>query len=100
MRIVTLVPAATEIICEIGLGDELVGVSADSDWPPSVRSLPVVTRRRPGRGVRRSAGEAGHLAAITHGIAAAHDVDVDALLGLSPDLVVTQEQCRVCRVTI
>jgi iron complex transport system substrate-binding protein len=99
VRIVTLVPAATEIASEIGLGDELVGVSADSDWPPAVRSLPDVTHPR-GSGGGRGIREADRLVAITHGIAAGQEVDLEALLALAPDLVVTQERCRVCRVEV
>ncbi|HTW94265.1 MAG TPA: BtuF-related (seleno)protein, partial [Tepidisphaeraceae bacterium] len=44
MRIVSLLPAATEIVCALGLRDQLVGVSHECDFPPSVRDLPRVTR--------------------------------------------------------
>ena len=44
MRIVSLLPSATEIICQLGLADELVGVTHECDYPPVVRSLPKVTR--------------------------------------------------------
>ena len=53
MRIVSLLPSATEIVCAIGLQDELVGVTHECDWPPSVVGKPVVTRsvQRPARRV-------------------------------------------------
>ena len=44
MRIVSLLPSATEIVCELGLGDQLVGVTHECDHPPFVRGLPKVTR--------------------------------------------------------
>ena len=44
MRIVSLLPSATEIVCALGLGDELVGVTHECDWPPEVVGKPVLTR--------------------------------------------------------
>ncbi len=44
MRIVTLLPSATEIVCELGLADHLVGVTHECDYPASVRGLPIVTK--------------------------------------------------------
>ena len=46
IRICSLLPSATEIVAELGLADCLVGVSAECDWPPQVRALPVVTSSR------------------------------------------------------
>ena len=50
MRIVSLLPSATEIVCAIGLEDELVGITHECDWPPSVVGKPVVTRDVPDDG--------------------------------------------------
>jgi iron complex transport system substrate-binding protein len=44
MRIVSTLPSATEIVCALGLSDQLVGVSHECDYPPSVRSKPIVVR--------------------------------------------------------
>lgn len=44
MRIITLLPSATEIVCKLGLGDQLVGVTHECDYPPFVRGLPKVTQ--------------------------------------------------------
>jgi iron complex transport system substrate-binding protein len=46
MRICSLLPSATEIVCDLGLADALVAVSEECDWPPEVRGLPVVTASR------------------------------------------------------
>jgi len=44
MRIISLLPSATEIVCELGLGDHMVGVTHECDYPPFVQKLPKVTR--------------------------------------------------------
>src|SRR4029079_6650481 len=89
-------PALTEITCEIGLSGELVGVSADSDWPPEVRGLPLVTRpARPGaeRSVR---GDHRRLIAAAHGCQADQIVDRATLETIAADLVLGQERCPAC----
>jgi iron complex transport system substrate-binding protein len=98
MRIVSLLPSATEIVCALGLGDELVGVTHECDWPPEVVGTPVVTadtqdlHGRPG-------GEIHDLVtAAIHGGTSLYALDADALEAAQPDLVLTQELCRVCAV--
>lgn len=98
MRIVSLVPAATEILAEIGLQDELVGVGADSDWPPELHLLPHVTR-----GVRHQPGTSTlreRLMAVTHGLGAGLGADPAAIAALAPDLIITQSRCRACGVSV
>ena len=100
MRIVSLLPAATEIVYQLGLGDALVGVSADADWPPEVRMLPVLNTvaidpsRLSSREIDTLAGEGGG-----HGGASLYHVDPDLLRSLRPDLILTQEVCEVCAVS-
>lgn len=99
MRIVSLSPAATEIVHAIGQGRKLVGISHDSDWPPEIRAKPVVTRPtvrlagRRSRTVHRLTVEAA--AAGTPLVA----IDEAALAAARPDLVLTGDRCPRCGVT-
>jgi iron complex transport system substrate-binding protein len=96
MRIVSLVPAVTEIVCEIGLSGELVAISADSDWPPEIRGLPLVTRPAAPGAERSVRGDHRRLIAAAHGCVADQIVDGPALEGIAADLVLGQERCPGC----
>ena len=98
MRIVSLLPSATEIVCAIGLEDELVAVSHGCDWPPSVVGKPVVTTERPVREGARSGTLQDRVTDALHGGSSAYELDAGALAAVEPDLVLTQERCRVCAV--
>src|SRR6516162_3953562 len=99
MRIVSLLPSATEIVCLLGLADQLVGVSADSDWPADVVGrLPVVNTVAIDTD-RLSSAEIDQLASDGHSGASLYHVDPQLLRKLHPDLVVTQETCEVCAVS-
>ena len=102
MRIVSLLPSVTEIVCEIGLTEELVGISADSDWPPEIRDLPLVTLPLPGSASVPSAtpDPVARLLVLTHGTAPAVVVDSTALAALQPDIILTQERCRACGIAL
>jgi iron complex transport system substrate-binding protein len=99
-RTVSLLAAATEIVAAVGAGDELVGVSHECDHPRAVvAGRPVLTSARVGplpssaevdRSVRRLVGDA----------LAVYDVDVELLAALAPDVIVTQDLCRVCAVSV
>jgi iron complex transport system substrate-binding protein len=97
MKICSLLPSATEILFALGLGDEIVGVSHECDFPPEAKSKPVLIKSR-----------------ITHTSAAAIDrqvreflargeslysVDFEMLRAIEPDLIVTQDLCHVCAAT-
>ena len=98
VRIASLVPAGTEIVCALGAGDRLVAVTHDCDHPDFVRGLPRLTRTTipvgasSGEidGLVRSAGERGE---------STFHLDGDALRAARPDVIVGQTICRVCAVT-
>jgi iron complex transport system substrate-binding protein len=99
VRICSLLPSATEIVGRLGLADRLVGVSAECNWPPAVRRLPVVTSSR----VDSASLTSGQIdAAVREAVAdgaALYAIDADVLDELRPDVIVTQDLCRVCAVS-
>lgn len=97
MNIVSLLPSATEIVCALGLSDNLVGVTHECDYPPSVRGLPVVTRDR--LSSCASMGEIDRaVREETERGRSLYTLDLDVLEALRPDLIVTQALCNVCAV--
>jgi iron complex transport system substrate-binding protein len=98
MRIASLIPSATEMVHALGLGDSLVAISHDCDFPPSVRRHPVVTRSYVPTAV--SSGEIDRAVRELRGASRAlYTLDVDALEQLEPDLILTQALCTVCAVS-
>jgi iron complex transport system substrate-binding protein len=99
MRIVSLLPSATESLFALGLGSSLVAVTHECDYPPEATSLPIVTRSTLGLHDRDSAG----IEVAVSGAAAAgrslYLVDTQAIQDLEPDLVIAQDVCRVCAVS-
>lgn len=97
MRIVSLLPAATEIVCAIGLESELVAITSGCDWPPSIVGTPVVTRDR-GEATGSSGSTEASVSDAMHGGAAVLGLDHEALAAAHPDLILAQERCRACGV--
>jgi iron complex transport system substrate-binding protein len=98
MRIVSLLPSATEMIAELGLLDSLVGISEDSNWPPEVLSKPLVARTKIDVSGLTSAeidALVNESASESHSLYA---VDAELMGKLRPDLVITQDLCEVCAV--
>jgi len=99
MRIVSLLPSATEIVASLGMADLLVGRSAECDWPAEVRELPVVTAARVDTATMAGAEiDAAVRAALLEG-GSLYAIDERVLAELEPDLIVTQDLCRVCAVS-
>jgi iron complex transport system substrate-binding protein len=99
MRIVSLLPSATDMIAELGLLDSLVGISEDSNWPPEVLSKPLVARTKIDVSGLTSAeidALVSESASESHSLYA---VDAGLMDELKPDLVITQDLCEVCAVS-
>jgi iron complex transport system substrate-binding protein len=99
MRIVSLLPSATDMIYDLGLFDSLVGVSQDCNWPPQVRTKPLVARNRIDLS-RLSAAQIDKIVSSSkresHSLYAVH---AELMAELGPDLVITQDLCDVCAVS-
>ncbi len=98
MRICSLLPSATEIVYALGLGDQLVAVTHECDYPPAARSLPQVTRTNIPAGLGSGGIDAAVRAALeTTG--SLYELDFERLEQLAPDLILTQRLCDVCAVS-
>lgn len=98
MRIVSLVPHATELLFALGLGDQVVAVTHECDYPPAAQELPKITRDKLPAGLSAAEIDAAVRERTEKG-EAIYDLDEDALADLEPDLIVTQELCPVCAVS-
>jgi iron complex transport system substrate-binding protein len=98
MRIVSLVPSATEMLFALGVGDEVTGVTHECDFPAAALELPRITRDRIGPGLE--SGEIDRaVRELTEAGESIYELDEDLLRRLQPDLIVTQELCSVCAVS-
>ena len=98
MRIVSLVPHATELLFALGLGDDVVAVTHECDHPARALELPRVTKDRLPPGLSASEIDAAVRASVA-GEGTIYELDTELLRELEPDLIVTQELCPVCAVT-
>jgi iron complex transport system substrate-binding protein len=99
VRVVSLLPSATDIIAELGLLDSLVGISDDCNWPSEVKTKPLVARTR----IDVSGLTAAQIDELVSASASErhslYAVDAKLMDELKPDLVITQDLCEVCAVS-
>jgi iron complex transport system substrate-binding protein len=98
MRIVSLVPSATEMLFALGLGEDVVGVTHECDYPAEAQDLPKVTRDVLPSGLSAAEIDAAVKERTLAG-ESIYELDADALHDLAPDLIVTQALCSVCAVS-
>jgi iron complex transport system substrate-binding protein len=98
-RIVSLLPSSTEILCALGLREHLVGVSHECDYPAAVIGLPTLTE--PKLDPHDLGGEIdARVRRIVQEGLSVYRIKTDILRSLQPDLIVTQDQCDVCAVSL
>jgi iron complex transport system substrate-binding protein len=98
MRIASLVPSATEMLFALGLGDDVVAVTHECDYPTEARNLPRLTRTVLKDGLDAGQIDAAVKATVAEG-RALYELDEGRLAELAPDLIVTQAVCDVCAVS-
>lgn len=97
MRIASLLPAATEIVCALGLRDRLVARSHECDFPLDVAELPALTRSRFDSSLASEELDREVRRVVAEGLPI-YRLDEDGLAALAPDVVVTQAACEVCAI--
>jgi iron complex transport system substrate-binding protein len=98
MRVASLVPSATEMLFALGLGDDVVAVTHECDYPPGVEQLPHLTRSVIPEGLSPAEIDAAVRERTSRG-EALYELDEEALAELDVDLIVTQAVCEVCAVS-
>jgi iron complex transport system substrate-binding protein len=99
LRIVSLLPSATETVAALGLTDCLVGRSHECDYPPEVSALPVCTQARLNPG-KNSAGIDQEVQELMQSALSIYEIKVDVLEELQPTHIITQDQCDACAVSM
>jgi len=95
-RIVSFLPSATEMACALGLGDQLVGITHECDYPPEVEGKPVVVRNvLPIEKMSQPEIDAAVARRMRDGLSL-YQVDEKLLRELAPDIIMTQDLCQVC----
>lgn len=99
MRIASLLPSATEIVCALGLEENLIGVTHECDYPPSIAGKPHLTASRISHETMNSAEIDHAVRSQLDGHGSIYDLNTELLARLEPDLIITQELCEVCAVS-
>jgi iron complex transport system substrate-binding protein len=98
-RIITLLPAATEIVCALGLENRLVGRSHECDYPETVKQLPVCSYDRIGANLSSLDIDRKVKAMLTNALSV-YEVNTEQIKQLAPDVIITQDQCAACAVSL
>lgn len=99
MQIVSLLPSATEIICELGFEDQIVGRSHECDQPESIRDLPVLTDSSVKNTGNSTRIDQNIKSLLKDGLSV-FSVKADLLAEINPDIIFTQDHCEVCAVPL
>jgi iron complex transport system substrate-binding protein len=97
MRIISLLPSATEIVATLGLTDALVGRSHECDYPPGIEKLPVCTKAMLNAN-KSSAQIDADVQSLVKSALSIYQIELETLENLQPTHIVTQDQCDVCAV--
>ncbi len=97
MKLVSLLPSATEIVCELGLSSSLVGISHECDYPENIAHLPHLTAssintQGKSRAIHQSVED------LLKNTLSVYDLDLELLKTLQPDTIITQDICDVCAI--
>ena len=99
MKIVSLLPSATEIVAALGLAENLVGRSHECDWPTGLDHLPVLTQPKMNP-LENAATIDRDVRALVEDGTSVYKLDADAIRTIAPDVVITQSQCELCAVSL
>ena len=99
LRIVSLLPSATEILCALGLEENIVGITHECDFPPGIETKPHLTQSRISRETMTSSEIDHAVRSQLDGHGSIYDLNEKLLAELKPDLILTQELCEVCAVS-
>lgn len=99
LKIVSLLPSCTEIVYSLGLGNNLCGVSHECDFPQAAKTKPVLTKSKIDANKRSDVIDDDVTRIMKQGLSV-YDVDIATLRKINPDVILTQDQCEVCAVSL
>ena len=98
-KIISLLPAATEIVSALGLAENLVGISHECDYPENIKNLPVCTSSNIDSEATSHQIDTAVKAVLSKALSV-YNLDTSLIRELDPDVIITQSQCRVCAVSL
>jgi iron complex transport system substrate-binding protein len=98
-KIISLLPSATEIVCALGYESQLVGRSHECDFPESVKDLPVCSKAKLTNALSSKEIDTNVKRILTEALSL-YEIDIEKIRSLAPDIIITQDQCKVCAVNL